>query len=474
MKSQLIRRSLAGLALALTAVVGIAQPPPAEKKQHNFTEKTSEGLKKLGELQQQQPTPYAAMLAHVEGLLAQAPAGSYDQAFLLNTRAKVLAGMDKYAAAVDPWEQALKLHDQHHYFDPKEANDIRLWVAQLIFSEAANIKDPKAQSAQIHRSLAYLKQHLDNAPPKGPGSPTMETRALYAQLLYQQAVVDPNNINQDLLKQARTVVDQAMSSTLQPKEAFYLLKLAIMQQQNEMESAGELLELFLKKFPTKKDYWPILMGVYLNLASNEKNPERQRELYIRAIHTIERAQKQGFMQAPRDNYNLVTIYITAGQFGKATDLLHAGLKSGAIESTLANWRVLASYYQQINKEKEAIETLREAIKLFPKEGMLDLQIGEINRQMEKTKEAREAYRAALAKGNLDKPQVAYQLLAYTSMELDDWAEAKRAIDEAAKHPDFEKDQQMKSLREHINNTLREREEAAKAKAEAKTDQEKKK
>ena len=458
MKLNSILRGAAGLALGLSLTAPAMRAADEQRQPPSLAEKTSEALKKLPELQNAKNFP--GMLQLIDSIIPQVPPTSYDAAFLLQIKAKILLQMDQIGKAIDPWEQALKLYDQHQYFDEKESNEIALYLAQLIFSEAGNIKDPAAQQRQINRALAYLKRHLDNAK-----KPSIETQALYAQLLYQQAVADSAHINKDLLNQALTVVDKAMLSTLQPKEPFYMLKLAILQQQNEIQKSGEILELIVKKFPGKKDYWPLLMATYLNLASQEKDPDKQREWYVRAINTIERAQALGYMKTPKDNYNLVTIYITAGQFSRATDILHAGLKSGTIESSLANWRVLGSYYQQANRELQAIDALREAAKLYPQEGMLDLQIGEIYRQLERTKDARDAYAAALAKGKLEKPNVAWQLLAYTSMELDDWLGAQRAINEAMKFPESQKDPQLKSLADHINNTIKEREEQQRQKEE---------
>lgn len=474
MKNTSTLRRSAGLALALAVAIAATesaaaqrrrQPPPrstppaaAQNEKPQLGEKTSEALQKLGPLQQLKPPGYAEMLAVVDGVLATVPPTSYDAAFLLNIKAKILLGMDKYAESVPVWEQTIRLSDQYGYIDPKEINEIVLYLAQIIFGEAANIKDPAQQRQYVARASAYLKRHLENNP-----KPSLETQMFYAQLLYQQAVSDPKNINQDLLRQARAVIERGMQSTLQPKEGFYMLLLAIFQQENDMVRSAELLELLVKKFPQKKDYWPLLMATYLNLATTEKDEVRRQELYVRAINTIERAQKLGFMKTPKDNYNLVTLYLTAGQFGDATDILHAGLKNGTIESTLPNWRLLGSYYQQANKELLAIEALKEAGRLFPKEGMVDLQIGEIYRQLEKTREARDFYRSALQKGKLEKPQVAYQLVAYTSMELDDWDEAHRAITEASKHPEFAKDQQMVNLKKHIEETIAMREEEKKAK-----------
>lgn len=457
-KSAFSRRAGVILALVLAAspAAHSAEPstPPRERPQ--LAEKTGEALQKLAPLQATTPPNYKGMLEIVEGVLPTVPPTSYDAAFLLNIKAKLFLGMDRYAEAIPVWEKVVQLSDQYQYLDPREINEIVLYLAQIIFSEAANNKDTAVQQRAISRASAYLKRHLENAT-----KPTLATQMFYAQLLYQQAVVNPTNVDTKLLSQAREVIERSMQSTLQPAEGFYMLLLAILQQQNDVARCADILELMVSKFPQKKDYWPLLMSTYLNLASNENDELRRKEHYVRAINTIERAQKLGFMTTPKDNYNLVTIYLTAGQFHIATDLLHEGLKKGTIESTLANWRLLGSYYQQVNKEEQAIAALKDAVKLFPDNGMLDLQIGEIYRQLEKTKEARDFYRSALEKGGLDKPFVAWQLLAYTSMELDDWNEAHRAIVEAAKTPEFASDQQMVNLKKHIEATLAEREELQK-------------
>src|ERR1019366_3549793 len=98
-------------------------------------------------------------------------------------------------------------------------------------------------------------------------------------------------------------------------------------------------------------YWQQLEGLYLNLAGTaEKDEAKMKKYYTQAINVVERAQAHGFMTTPKDNYNLVTIYYTVGQFGKATDLLYKGLKNGTIDSDIKNWELLASSYQQINEE----------------------------------------------------------------------------------------------------------------------------
>src|SRR6185295_13612076 len=118
------------------------------------------------------------------------------------------------------------------------------------------------------------------------------------------------------------------------------------------------------------------------------------------IASIERAQALGFLRTPKDNYTLVGLYFNVGQFGKATELLYAGLKSGAIEPLQANWELLAYSFQQVDKPYQAIEVLKEAAKHFPKSGQLDYQVAQIYYSLDKPKEAYASLVSATTKGHL--------------------------------------------------------------------------
>jgi tetratricopeptide (TPR) repeat protein len=247
-----------------------------------------------------------------------------------------------------------------------------------------------------------------------------------------------------------------------PKEGLYVLLLAILQQQNDVVSAAEVLEQLVKQYPAKKDYWPSLWASYLNMAneatvSEKKDEAKAREFYVRAINTMERAQAVGLMNSPKDNLTLVNLYLTAGQFGIATDLLYSGLKNGKIENDQKNWQTLGYFYQQANMETKAITALREASKLFPKTGQFELQIGQIYLSIEKTKEAYTSFQEAIRRGGLDKPHAVYQALAYAAFELEEFDEALKACDEAVKFPEGAKDQQLPKLRYAIEASIKERE-----------------
>jgi hypothetical protein len=417
------------------------------------SEKISELYQKLKPLQDAKN--WAAMLDLVSNTLSAVPPTSYDAALLLDMQARLLlqTDPDHLGKAIGPWEQGLKLSDQFGYYDLRQSLEIMKFLAQVIFMQAQEIKDKDQQIRMINDAGGYLKRFIAKTP-----KPDSDAESLYAQILFYQATADPNHVNNALLDEARKVVEQGMLSTIHPKEVSYRLLLAILQTQNDFQRCSELMELMLSEYPNKKDMWAGLFSTYVNLAANAKIEKQRREYYVRAINTVERAQALGFMNTPRDNYNLFTLYANAGEIGIATDMLYNGMKKGTIESNVTNWKNLGLYYQQSNKELQAISALEEAAKLFPTEGSLDAVIGQIYQGMEKPKQARDFYERAIKKGNLgDKPHQTYLYLAYADVELGDYDAAQAAIDKASATPDGAKDQQVKTLKEGIKQMIEDRE-----------------
>lgn len=447
-----IIRRLAWVGVASALLLSTPFASAEEAKDFHLNDKVSEAIQKLKPLQDAKN--YAGMMELVDGQLKNVPATSYDAAFLLDMKAKVFLQLEQYGKAIEPWEQALKLAQQYGYFDKKTQLDMSKFLSQLVFSDAQSVKDKQQQAVMINKAANYLKQYL-----QGAAKPEPEVQMLYAQILYFQATSDEKHINQEALKEARAIIERGMLTSIRPKESFYLLLLAVLQQQNDTAKSAEVMEVLLKQYPNKKDVWPMLFATYVNLAGGSKQDSRQqREYYIRAINTLERAQKLGFMNSQRDNYNLFTLYVNAGQIPAATDVLYAGLKKGAIESTIANWRTLSLYYQQTNKEFQAISALQEAAKIFPNDGSIEFLIGQNYQQLDRFKEAHEHYERAVKKGNLgDKPHLALLYLAYTAFELGDYSGALKAITDAANMPEGARDPQVRNLKSGIEATIQEQE-----------------
>ena len=465
--SSLFRRARAAhllVALALALPAGLHAQ--ASKQPHTFSEKTGEAFSKIKPLAEAKD--WDGMLAVLNAAAAAADPSSYDMGLILDMQAKAYGqkGDQFFDKAIAAWEQWLRLNDANHYFDDKATLDNLLFLAQFSYQYGVNSKVAAVQQQYIKKSADFFKRYMAVTP-----KPSAEIEMFYANILYNQAVADPKKVDPVLLKQARDEIENGLRSSVHPKETFYVLLLAVLQQENNVVRAAEVLEQLVKQYPAKKDYWPSLWASYLNMANDAtvsgKDESKARENYVRAINTMERAQANNLMKTPKENLTLVNLYLTVGQYGKATDLLYAGLKNGAIDSDPKNWGLLAYYYQQDNLELKAIAALKEASTLFPANGAFYVQIGQIYLGMEKTKEAFSALKEAVRRGGLEKGKEAsaYQALAYAAFELEEFEEALKAVEAAGTYPEGKRDSQLPQLRKAIEDAIKERE-YAKAEAAA--------
>lgn len=448
------RRRIVSIAVAGAAlgVVNLASAQGGQKVPHSVSEKTSEAFQKLRPLQEAQN--FAGMLTLLEAV--QFTPNSYDEALILDMKAKIYAMTNQFGKAIAPWERAIQLSDQHQYFPERQTLDTVSLLAQLYAQEGSSSKVPAQQQQFFGKSIVYFKRFLEKTP-----KPTPETMMAYASILYYKAIADANNVDQKLLAESRKIVEQGLSSAIKPKEGFYQLLLTLQQQQNDVAGSTEVLELLLKQNSTKKDFWQLLMASYLQLSEkvSKTDPTLSREYLVRAIVTCERAQALGHMKTAKDSMNLVSLYLMAGQFSKGTELLYTGMKKGGIESEPNNWRVLGRYYQEANMTQSAVSVLKEAATLFPKNGEIEIQIAQIYIQLENNREALKHAKEAVKKGNFEatKPFSAHYLIAYTAYDLGEIDEAHTAVTAAAKFPEAEKDAQFPKLKNVIAEALAERE-----------------
>ena len=457
----LSRRAKSGLLAALLAVglpamvTGQQAPAPAGPVKE-FSEAVSKELSKMREFFDAQNFDGALVL--INSLLPATGPESYDRAWLSQTKAQILLQKGQYAEAIPPLELMITLSDKHAFFEKGQVTEYVFYLAQLYFQEASNAANGTVAQRKplATKTAGYIQRWLrDN-----PGT-NIDNHVAAASILYNLAVSDADNPDKELLNVALAEADRGLYMTPQPKDALYLLKLAVLTQAGNLKDATELLELLLVKDPTNKQYWPQLAASYLGLAGESKVPNEQFELNLRAILTIERAQKQGLMNAPRDNFNLVGLYINMQKFDYAIDLLEKGLRDGGIENLQQNWEFLASSYQQVNKDLKAIETLEAAAKLFPESGSLEYQIANIYYSMDKVGDAFRHAQIALQKGNLPRVQQVRVFAGFLAYELKEF-EAGETILEAAVKDDPDAKDAVRLLRA-IKDIIAEREEALKPK-----------
>ena len=313
-----------------------------------------------------------------------------------------------------------------NYLKPKDRLDLVLSLSQTYSQLAQNAsKDPVAQKDYYVKASNYIKRWLASSP-----KPTMEIQSYYAQLLYVMAVADEKNVDFALLNQAKAQTEKALRMDLKPSERLYVYLESIYDREDDQQNSVAILELLARRFPTKS-YWPALVSKYNTLVEiDQKNPDKVREDYIRAINALERAQTYGKMVASKDYFSLFRMYYNSNEYGQAAAILHSNLQNGKIQSTMANWLLLANTYLVVEQNPKAIEVLKEAATRFPDSGEIDYQIAQVYLRDENTADAYTYDVTAVNKGNLTNPATTYKYLASVAYELEKFPEALAAANQA--------------------------------------------
>jgi tetratricopeptide (TPR) repeat protein len=437
-------------ALAASAVLLVAGSAFAQQQERNYS--PSESLSEfLGGPYKNgiEAKNYDGVLAGINEQLAKLKdPTSFDAAVLLQIKAQTLLQKSDFANAIPPLEQALNLSDSHTptYFEDRTTIEFLFFLAQLYFQEAANSKNTSAVAGYYEKADAYMSRWMQLNKKPNP-----DALLFYASLIFNRAAQDQEHPDVAAVKRALEIVDRAMRMSTRPKDNLYLLKLVCLQHLNRNAEAVELLELLVKQHPENKNYWQQLAALYLGQQQD-----------VRAILAFERAQANGFMNTPKDNFNLVGIHFNIGQYDRAAELLEKGLHNGSIDNEEKNWELLAYSYQQLNRDFKAIDTLKEAAKVFPKSnGQLEYLIAQNYYTMEKLEEALPFLQTSVKKGGGNKPHSTYLFLAFIAYELKKFDIALEATNRAIATPEGKAEGQR--MKQAIEDLIKEREaKAAKA------------
>ena len=364
---------------------------------------------------------YDAAIANIDGLLAVVADQSYDAAVLWRTKAAILLKKGDYANSIQPLEKALDLANQYGFFDPDEQQQLRYYLSQLYYQEAPTTRDLESRKILYAKAVSVME-----AWSRENGVPKPDAQLFYASLLYNMAQLDPKNVDMMLVKRAQEEVEKGLTMSLKPKDAFYILLLATLQQQGETERSAEILELLVKKDPKNRIYWAQLASSYLYLKQD-----------LRAALTIER-------MPPRQELRNTDQEIEA---------LEKGLRDGTIDSTQRNWEGLAALLQMVRRDLEATEVLKKAIKAFPDSGSLYLQLATVYYSLDKLDDAYIYAKQSVSK-KLEKSWRALTFLAYICYELKRYDEGLEAINRALEHPEGK--EESKRLKKAIEDAIKNR------------------
>ncbi|MCC5025499.1 MAG: hypothetical protein J6386_23185 [Candidatus Synoicihabitans palmerolidicus] len=338
---------LGGLWVALavvTPVISLAQDAP----QKELSDSTSEQLSKLRELTDAKK--YDESLALINATINQVGPNSYDLTVLSQVKVQILLTQAKYAEAIAPMETALRLGKAYNFIEKRQYLEFSQILSQLYFQEATSTKDLRLKDEFLNKAYQTIKVYLAEN-----DNPTVDSISYAATMIYTQATIDPENTNKTLLIEAKDLAEEGLLLSIKPKETFYVLILAALQQEGKNEESADLLKMLVSINPTSKQYWGQLQATYLNLANSAEPGSRQSlEWNIRTIITIERAQELGFLNTPRDYFNMVGILMNIRRFDQAIVLLEKGLAKGNIDNMPATQIFVAYMGYELKKYDDAL------------------------------------------------------------------------------------------------------------------------
>jgi tetratricopeptide (TPR) repeat protein len=463
-------RSFRVLLLAVFFCAGLvparADDKPAAQLSDAVNDKLQGDLKTL-----EDANKWDEAMAMVDSLLTTVDPNSFDRAVLSEKKATYLFQKNDQSSrftAIGYLQTALRLSDTYGFFEAKDAQQLRFYIANLCFERGSASKDPAAQLADYNTARTVIERWIEvnNTDPTAAPATADSAEAsqlFYAQLLDTIADLDLKHVDVDLVKKALAETEKGLRMSARPNENFYIVKLATLQQLGDFADAADVLEFLLKAKPNNKSYWQQLTAFYAILAERadkEKDTQKSFEYNVRAIVTIERAHKYGAMNKPEDNFELFSLYFNIGQYQQGAELLENGLHEGTIKSDKKNWTLLADAYQQLHKDLKAVDVLHETASRFPESGQFNFLAAQILYGMNKTAEALADIQACVARDGGTKPAQSWLFYAYLAMELQKFELAGQAVESADKCPHTpDDDKTIANLREAVKSAIAQRDAA---------------
>lgn len=367
-------------------------------------------------LEADDPKTYPELLRKLEEIISKYKPQGYDLAYINQLKVRVLVGSGQGTKAVEPLESILA----GNYF-PKDAQmGMVLILSQLYMQEAGATNNPKIQEQRLKQARERLESWFAGTPEPVLGASNMsmycDATSLYANCLF---------FLKDY-KKAYETAKNLVRLSIAPSDQAWVLLFAAQQEAGLNAEAAETFELFIRKFPDRKDFWMQLTQAYLS----SDQP-------LRAILTYQRAQEHGFMNSPSDYMNVFGLYYRLEEYSRASELLESWIRSSKVEDSEENWELVSVCYANLRRDDAVRTVLNESRKRF-KTGNLDFQYAQYLWYDGKYKDGLAAATDAWKKGGLKKAGKTALFLATANFEQRNIDLALEFFDKAKKSGDCDK------------------------------------
>jgi len=237
--------------------------------------------------------------------------------------------------------------------------------------------------------------------------------------------------------QAVAAIQKAKSLSDKPQASWDQIEMASDFAMDKYDDAAKLAEAALAKDPNNSTLLQNVIAIYINAHQDQK-----------ALALLERARANGQIKDQAGYMNMAKMYDNLGQSSanpkanamKAVGVLQEGISKGIIQPGYDSYKLLGDSYAIAGDYKNAIEAYGKAAP-DAKNGEVDFLRGQMLEQLGRHKEARDALKQAVAKGNFKRMGAAYLTLGNAELALKDKAAARAAYEQAEQDPETRADAQ---------------------------------
>ncbi len=327
----------------------------------------------------------------------RARGGKYLQAIVQQLIGQVEWARENFDSALEGFEEAVALNalpDLTHY-------SLMYQIAQLYY-----MKD------RFDEALRSLDLWMCKAPPE-----TIKATAHVLKASLYAAKEDWGNVIPS--------VDTAIKMSDEPKESWYLLKLASHHELEDKAAARDTLKVMINLWTDKKIYWIQLSNVYFQLENDKE-----------ALSVIALAHRKKLLNKQTDYLYLSNMYSLQEVPFKSAKVLQEGIENGIVEHSEKHWKMIADSWF-VSEEMEQALIAYEKAGAASLDGGIDLRRGYILIDLEQWDLARDALMKAIEKGGINDRKLgeAHLMVGMSEFSLGNYDEASAAWGRAGR---FEK------------------------------------
>jgi len=335
---------------------------------------------------------YDEAMPLLQKILDDAKASKYARAMALYAEGQVANGKNDDPAAIAHFREAYNLDSL-----PNNTQ----------FQVLYNIGVMQIQSEKYEDALNTISEWFKVTGSQKAEAYALQGNAYYRLEKYQQAV--------DSIKKALSLSDK-------PSDSWYQIMMASYAELEQYDEAAKVLEQQLARTPNDAKLTTQLATIYVKGKQDQK-----------AVDLLVSAKQKGVLNGESDYKLMAQLYDQLDKPKEGAAVLEEGFTKGVIKPSYEMYKLLGDSYALANDDSHAIEAYGKA-STMSKDGNVDYVRGSLLMNNDRSKEAVDALRQAVAKGGLKQPGETYILLGDAENNSDNGAAAAAAWEKAKAYP----------------------------------------